>query len=332
VRFLSAATLGPALTELVSRAGNAALAARSFPARVRRAASARSVRLHRRVVLPFLVRVRAVAASPCFSRSFLLARRAEALLLVGGLAAGGAGTVPSSRRFLAFSPWAPRRVALTFDDGPHPAYTGRLLDLLRAGGAHATFFVVGTQAEKNPKLLDDVLRRGCELANHTYDHPPLTRLRRADLLDELESTQALLDAAGARGPRFFRPPGGRFDGKVLATARADGYQMILWTVLPRDHEAPPKETVRRRVLEDVEDGGVILLHSGVESTAEALPDILADLRARGYACVSVGELLSSRRAGDNFESWLNPAALPRRPLAAARGGGIERPPEALVEP
>jgi peptidoglycan/xylan/chitin deacetylase (PgdA/CDA1 family) len=141
-------------------------------------------------------------------------------------------------------------------------------------------------------------------------------------LDELEETQALLDRAGARGPRFFRPPGGGFNGKVLSAARAAGYHMVLWTDLPRDHEAPPPDVIRRRVLSELQDGGVLLMHSGIESTARVLPELLRDLRARGYRCVTVGEFLAEGRASALTSVWLDPLDMPKKPAL---------PPESALE-
>jgi peptidoglycan/xylan/chitin deacetylase (PgdA/CDA1 family) len=111
---------------------------------------------------------------------------------------------------------------------------------------------------------------------------------------------------------FFRPPGGGFDVRTLSTAKAAGYRMVLWTVLPRDHERPPPEIIRKRVLADVSDGGVILLHSGVESTVRALPDLLRELRERGYRCVTVGELLNDGRPTDPTAVWLDATVSPGR--------------------
>ncbi len=301
MRLFPAPPLSPRLKQFVARAG----------ARLRD---------FLRLLKDFFARVRGRLEG--FFSPFLRLRRPDALFLAAGLLAGAGAASVGPARFLLREPWAPRRVALTFDDGPHPAYAGRLLDALRSGGARATFFVVGRQAEKNPSLLTDILRQGCELANHTYTHPRLPGLPRPDVLEQLDRTQVLLDHAGARGPRFFRPPGGRFDGKVRAAARAEGYHMVLWTVLPGDHESPPPEAIRRRVLADVQDGGVILLHSGIENTVKILPVLLKDLRARGYRCVTVGELLAEARPSPVTEVWLDPSIMPKRP---------ELPPEESLE-
>lgn len=251
------------------------------------------------------------------------ARRLEAAWLALGLAAGSAGAAGlGGRDFLPRAPWTPRRVAFTFDDGPHGAYTGRLLDALRRAGAKATFFVVGGPAERRPDLVREILRRGSEVANHTYSHPNLTKISRAELDDEIQRAQRVIEGAGGGRAMFFRPPGGQFNDSVRAAARACGHRMVLWTVLPKDHEHPSADVIRRRILSEVTDGGVVLLHSGVEETLRALPGILEELTARGYRFVTVGDLAADGRPGDPVSVWLDAEALPSRPAL---------PPEGAVE-
>jgi len=244
-----------------------------------------------------------------------------------GAALGAAAVLGSAPGLFPREPWTPRRVALTFDDGPHPAYTSRILEILRAGQAKATFFVVGSQAALHPEALRMILLRADELGNHTFSHPNLTRVARADLLDELDKTRRIIKKAGARDPLLFRPPGGDFNGGVLSAAREAKYRVILWTVLPRDHESPPPTEIAGRVLAEVSDGGVILLHSGVENTVRALPRLLDELRARGFRCVTVGELLSDPRPTDPRAVWLDASRLPGRwaPPARTTSDGGEAP-------
>jgi peptidoglycan/xylan/chitin deacetylase (PgdA/CDA1 family) len=250
-------------------------------------------------------------------------RRAAPWIFIAAFALGRlAGQFSTATPYAAAPP--PARVALTFDDGPHPDFTPRLLDILRRHRARATFFVVGDPSAAHPDLLRRIARAGHEVANHTLHHRPLTGLSRGGLLSELDGVQKMLDplsARRARRPRLFRPPGGRFDADVLSTARAAGYHMILWTVLPKDHDQPPADEILRRVLADVSDGGVILLHSGVESTVEALPLILDALALRGYRCVTVGDLLAHSRPTDPSAVWLDAPVLPGRELPPAAETG-----------
>jgi peptidoglycan-N-acetylglucosamine deacetylase len=248
--------------------------------------------------------------------SRLSAVRPEAACLAVGLAAGAAGFSGAAGRLLPAAPWAPRRVALTFDDGPHPAFTGRILDILRRRRARATFFLVGAPVELHPREAREIARRGSETANHTYSHPNLTRLSRQNLVAELVKARRSLGAAGLKDAGLFRPPGGRLNDGVLEGARAAGYRTALWTVLPRDHDRPSADVIRRRVLSQVTDGGVVLLHSGIESTVEALPGILDELSDRGYRFVTVGELLQDVRSTDPVALWLDARAAPPSPASS----------------
>ena len=279
--------------------------------------SGQPMKIPRRSLVRF---ARARAAFKARSSS-LAARRVEGACLALGLAVGAAA-LPSGASVMPREAWTPRRVAITFDDGPHPDFTERLLAVLRREDSRATFFMVGRPAEKNPRLVDAVLRRGCEAANHTYAHPNLSKMSGASVLAELEQTRRILDRPGTPSPLLFRPPGGRFDAGVLGTTRVAGYQMALWTVLPRDHENPSADLIRRRVLSEVSDGAVVLLHSGKENTLRALPLILEELRERGYRCVTVSRLLAERRSTDPTALWLDAASLPPRPAL---------PPEDAVE-
>lgn len=203
---------------------------------------------------------------------------------------------------------APRRpcLALTFDDGPHPGATDRLLKALDERRVPATFFVVGKQAARHPDLLLAMDRRGHEIANHTYGHPNLTVLPKAEVARELHETRRLIGRLLHKDTWLFRPPGGRYDEATLEAAYGSGYRMVLWTVFPRDHEAPSPEVIYERVMASARDGGVVLLHSGVESTVRALPRIIDDLRARGYRFLTVSQMLQDGIDPSTLSAWYLP--------------------------
>lgn len=183
-------------------------------------------------------------------------------------------------------------VALTFDDGPTRAGLTAALPVLRRHGAHATFFLIGNEAEARPELVRALTAEGQEIGNHSYSHPRMI-FRSAGFYDEeIARTDAVLRRAGA-APRLFRPPYGK---KLIGLPRAverRGYRMITWDV-----EDPPGATSARdyadRLLRDVRPGSIILMHvmyspNGV--AREALPLVLAGLRERGLQAVTVGRLL-----------------------------------------
>ncbi len=183
---------------------------------------------------------------------------------------------------------ASRRVALTFDDGPH-ALTARYLDVLAARRVAATFFVMGYYVEKQPAVIGEYLRGGHQLASHGYYHRRFTRQRPDQLLDHLGRTERALGPQ--REGRWVRPPHGSLgpiDGTALLAA---GYTVALWSFDSRDHERAAPEVIAARCGPDkVSPGDVILFHEGQEETLAALPAIIDALRGGGYELVTMADL------------------------------------------
>ena len=191
-----------------------------------------------------------------------------------------------------------REIALTFDDGPHPDYTPRLLEILRKYHANATFFVVGEQAERHPELIREMVADGNAVANHTYHHVNLNRIpekiRDQMVATEIKACGEVLAGITGKPPHLFRPPGGDYTDRVLEVCEALGYKVILWTDNPGDYRSPSPEFLREYVLDSARNGGIILLHDGVEQTVEVLPQILEILQARGFKLVSVDQLMADQ--------------------------------------
>jgi peptidoglycan/xylan/chitin deacetylase (PgdA/CDA1 family) len=187
----------------------------------------------------------------------------------------------------------PRAVALTFDDGPWPVHTERVLHVLRRFHVPATFFMVGTQVERYPELVREVERQGHEIGNHTMHHPEIPSF--ADMLDrrvaqEMADANALL-ADDHVHPTLFRPPGGSYDAAVVEQARLQGMRTVLWSVDPEDWKASrTRKDIVRSVLKHVQAGSIVLLHDGggdAKHTIAALPDIIRGIRKRGLRFVTV---------------------------------------------
>ncbi len=182
------------------------------------------------------------------------------------------------------------RIALTFDDGPHPVYTLQLLNILRRMHTPATFFVVGEQVEKNPGLVRLEVAEGNEVGDHTYDHVNLTLIPPELVAYEVSRCDAAITKATGAPVRFFRPPGGEYNGEVLREVAGHGYITTLWTNDPGDFMKPSSVVIRKRTLAHLENGGIILLHDGIPETLEALPGIITAARLRGYQFVTVSQL------------------------------------------
>ncbi|MDR3709073.1 MAG: polysaccharide deacetylase family protein [Capsulimonadaceae bacterium] len=189
-----------------------------------------------------------------------------------------------------------KTIALTFDDGPHPVYTQRLLLTLHDLGVPATFFVVGKQVEKYPELARAIDAMGYPIGNHTYDHCSLLKIPGNYVPTEILACGYAVKAAIGTTPHLFRPPGGEFDKLVAQEAVEMGYRTVLWTDDPGDFAKPSADIIVKRVLSHASSGGIILLHDGIEETLEALPRIVDDLRQDGYEFVSVDDLIRQHDA------------------------------------
>ena len=184
-------------------------------------------------------------------------------------------------------PW----IALTFDDGPHPVMTERLLEVLQKEHVPGTFFVVGKMADRYPQLLREIAADGNELANHTYTHPRLTNLDDQSILGELAQTRLVIRRLTGQDPVLFRPPGGDYSRRTLSVTSRAGYRMVLWSVLTNDVQGATPHMIYHRVMNKAGDGGIILMHSGIKNTVDILPKVIDKLKERGYHFVTVSTLL-----------------------------------------
>jgi peptidoglycan/xylan/chitin deacetylase (PgdA/CDA1 family) len=186
-----------------------------------------------------------------------------------------------------------RLIALTFDDGPYPFYTPLLLHVLDRSHVAATFFCVGRSAQEFPELVDRIIASGDEIGNHTFNHYALKGLSDEQVAEQIMEGGAILSTFVGRPIDFFRPPHGSYDKRVLEIAAAMGYRTVFWSDSPEDTKNISPALEVQRVLAQASPGGIVLLHSGEYRTIEALPVIIERLRARGYAFVTVGQLLES---------------------------------------
>lgn len=188
-------------------------------------------------------------------------------------------------------------VAITYDDGPGP-YTNQLLDGLKARGAKATFFMLGQNAARYPEVVERVYQEGHQVANHSYDHSDLAGLSWAGVQSQIQRTNSLLDkACGAGTDYMVRAPYGSFNNTVLQAA---GAAFAFWAVDPQDWLYRNADTVKSRIINNVSDGDIILVH---DIHATTIPGSLAAidyLQARGYEFVTVRELF--RRRGVSLRS------------------------------
>lgn len=195
---------------------------------------------------------------------------------------------------------AQKLIALTLDDGPNPLKhrTPAMLDTLRNLGVKATFFIVGARAAENPDLIRRMDTEGHEIANHSYTHPNLTYLSPDQVRRELCRTSVVVRDLVGKRPRFYRPPGGNFNGAIADAASALGMHGAYWTVDGFKFEYSPfrPEELTAYVLKKVKPGTILLLHNAPENTIAALPQIVAALREQGYEFVTMSELVHRSKA------------------------------------
>ena len=197
------------------------------------------------------------------------------------------------------------QVAITFDDGPDPQWTPKILDILKAANVKATFFVVGVNAERYPALVRRIVDEGHEIGNHTYYHPNLALCWPEHIRLELNATQLLLETITGRATTLFRPPYAADTGPTdlseltpLKIAEDLNYLVVLENIDPQDWAKPGADIILRRIKQQRHDGSVILLHDAGgdrSQTVEALPRILDWLHTRGDTVVPLSKLLGTTR-------------------------------------
>ena len=178
-------------------------------------------------------------------------------------------------------------IALTFDDGPS-RYSEELLDGLKERKVQATFFLLGVNMEGNEEIVKRMEEEGHLLGNHTYHHVQLSRLSDQQAQEELEMTNELIEDITGQQPIFARPPFGSWNKKKEFPA---DLIPVLWNVDPLDWKTYQTDTVVSRIMNNVEDGDIILLHDSYPTSVEAALRTIDMLREEGYVFVTVDELM-----------------------------------------
>jgi len=176
--------------------------------------------------------------------------------------------------------------ALTFDDGPHPEYTPRVLDLLATQQIKATFFVIGKTARQSPELLRRIVQEGHSVGSHTYSHRDFPSLNRADLWQELTSCRELLRDLTGVDTSLVRPPRGRVNVQALVRIKRWGYRLIHWSKTYSDYLRDGREPLLQRIRTiGLDPGDIALFHDNNPHTIEALAVMLPEWRQREHRFV-----------------------------------------------
>ncbi len=186
------------------------------------------------------------------------------------------------------------KIALTFDDGPHPRYTDEILSILEKEGIKATFFTIGCNVKQYPEVARRVIAAGHEIGNHTYTHPLVPLVSAQTIEEEIALTDTLLLSLGCTRPVFFRPPQGKFPSDKAGLLQRTGKIAVLWSIDTRDWEHKPTDEIVRMVENEVAGGDIILFHDfvgGESQTIPAIKKLIPTLKERGYQFVTLSELL-----------------------------------------
>ena len=192
-----------------------------------------------------------------------------------------------------------RRLALTFDDGPDPEWTPRVLNILAAHDVRATFFLVGDRAVRAAATVRAIATDGHEIGSHGWSHASLWRCGPWKTADEIDRAQAILGELGGTPPRLFRPPWGMVNAAMFPLLRARSLRPVFWSIQPEGLRPAPADAQASYVVRRAHPGAIVDLHDA-EGTpgaparlVRALPAMIGGLRAAGYELTTVGALLTS---------------------------------------
>ncbi|WP_144532486.1 polysaccharide deacetylase family protein [Bacillus pumilus] len=180
-----------------------------------------------------------------------------------------------------------KAIALTFDDGPNPSTTSKILKALKENKGHATFFVLGNRVQYYPDMLGEIRKGGNEIGNHSYSHPLLTRLPLKQAVKQVEETQQIIEKASGFTPTHFRPPYGGTNGQINA---AVNMKVTLWDVDPEDWKYRNSDYVANYILTHASSGETVLMHDIYDTSANAAVTIIKELTKQGYQLLTVSEL------------------------------------------
>lgn len=192
------------------------------------------------------------------------------------------------RLLLIHGPRSSSDVALTFDDGPDPNHTPRLLDVLRALAIPATFFVIGERAERYPDLVRRIIAEGHALGGHSYYHSSPDQTPARQLMAEVARTCDVLDNLSGESTRLFRPPHGRLTVAKVLRLWQRGQSVVLWNVDPKDFACElAREVSSRLATRPLQGGDVVLMHDNVPYASEVIPALADDVFGRGLRFTTV---------------------------------------------
>ena len=202
--------------------------------------------------------------------------------------------------FIEHGPAEGNRIALTFDDGPTPGVTDRILDELKQRRISATFFMIGNCVAAAPDLARRVLAEGHEIGNHSFTHPKLNTLPDAEVDAELQKTQEIFTRELNYQSKWFRPPYGAFRKNQSSIPYGKGLGVVLWSFDSRDWAQPGEDKIIDTITSQTQPGSIVICHDRHEQTANCIGRILDGLLERGFIFVTLSALVGQLHPGKNL--------------------------------
>jgi peptidoglycan/xylan/chitin deacetylase (PgdA/CDA1 family) len=200
---------------------------------------------------------------------------------------------PAPAEIVSSGPTEHQRIAITFDDGPTPGVTDRILDELKQRNARATFFMIGQRIAAAPELARRVVAEGHEIGNHTFTHPKLTEIPHASAEEEIQKTQDVIATILGLKPAWFRPPFLAFRDSLAPMVNTRGMRIVHGNIDPADWSQPGEEKIISVIARDAKPGGIIICHDMHAQTANAVGRILDSFAAASLEPVTLSSLMGS---------------------------------------
>ena len=181
-----------------------------------------------------------------------------------------------------------KKIALTFDDGPHPVYTEQMLEVLEEAQVPATFFILGQNIEGHEDLVREIAEKGHLIGNHTFHHVQITGLSAEQAYAEIEETSQLIEELTGKGTEYVRPPFGTWNKGLESNL---DLIPVMWTIDTRDWTTKNVDSIVNHVVKNAGDNDIILMHDSYKSTVQATERIIKILQADGFEFVTVDEVL-----------------------------------------
>lgn len=181
-----------------------------------------------------------------------------------------------------------KRIALTFDDGPHPIYTPQMLELLKEEQVPATFFLLGENVELYGDVVKEIAKEGHLIGNHTYHHVQITSLSLEEACKEIQETSDLIEELTGTGTEYVRPPFGTWNEELEERLNLIP---VMWSIDTKDWTTQNVDWIVRETVKHAEDHDIILMHDSYQSTVDAVKRIIEQLEAEGFEFVTVDEII-----------------------------------------